>query len=205
MALLLIKKIGVRKSLKGNRDSIALFKCTICNQEVERTLSSIRYKSCGCYQHKHEGCKKRDVKMEKNPKWKGGVIYDKDGYKLIKNHEHESSNSHGYVREHVLICEAILGKKIPSKAMVHHIDGNKSNNNNNNLVLCENDEYHKLLHIRTNSMKATGSPNNYKCSTCQQWKTTDNFYKSTFKNRGYMLCKSCVSINNKNRRLLKNA
>ena len=58
--------------------------------------------------------------------------------------------------EHVRIAEAALGKPLPPKAEIHHVDGNKRNNDPTNLVICPNRAYHMLLHKRQRQMQAEG-------------------------------------------------
>src|SRR5882672_9312237 len=79
--------------------------------------------------------------------------------------------SHGYVWlsgkfEHVRIAESALGKLLPEKAVVHHIDGNRKNNNPNNLVVCPDQEYHFLLHKRQEALEGCGNPDYRKCRLC---------------------------------------
>lgn len=188
---------------KKSRISMALFRCSYCDNIVERTLASKNYKSCGCFQHKHDGCKSRNVNMEKNPRWNGGRNIDKDGYILIKDRNHNSCNSNGYVREHVLICENVLGRKLSKQNMIHHIDFNKSNNTNNNLVICENDEYHKLLHLRTNSLINTGFKDRYRCSSCNEYKKESEYYISNTVPFYYRRCKECAAKDNLKRKRIR--
>lgn len=70
---------------------------------------------------------------------------------------------------HVVIAEAALGRPLPSGAQVHHVDGNKFNNANSNLVICQNQKYHRLLHVRQRVLMAGGDPNTQRiCTTCQR-------------------------------------
>lgn len=78
------------------------------------------------------------------------------------------------VRYHRIVVESALGKSIPKKAVVHHIDYDKGNNSNNNLVLCQNQSYHNLIHRRTDALNATGNPNFRKCYLCQEWDDPTN-------------------------------
>lgn len=110
-----------------------------------------------------------------NSMWKGGKRKRTDGYVYILVPEHPRS-SRNYVMEHILIAENALGKRLPIKSQVHHIDNNRSNNNNNNLIVCENDEYHKLLHIRTNALRESGNPNHRKCTYCKTYDSLKNLF-----------------------------
>lgn len=73
------------------------------------------------------------------------------------------------VPEHRLIVERVLGKPLPPKAEVHHVDENKRNNANTNLVACEDAAYHRLLHKRRDALIATGNPRSRRCYFCKKW------------------------------------
>lgn len=88
---------------------------------------------------------------------------------------HPRANTKGYIYESILIVETVLGKDLPTKAVVHHIDRNSLNNSQNNLVVCENQAYHNRIHKRARSFQATGSPNNSYCFKCQTWKNVEEF------------------------------
>lgn len=71
--------------------------------------------------------------------------------------------------EHVVIAEKVLGKKLPSKAAVHHVNGIKDDNRNSNLVICPDAAYHNMLHVRIAAKKACGDPNKRTCSYCKKY------------------------------------
>ncbi len=68
-----------------------------------------------------------------NPAWKGGRMTDKHGYILILRPDHPYANRHGYVREHRLVMEKVLGRYLEPSEVVHHIDGNRAHNAPENL------------------------------------------------------------------------
>lgn len=70
-----------------------------------------------------------------NPAWSGGRIIDKDGYVLIYRPEHPYANSGGYVREHRLVMEKILGRHLKPHEVVHHENDDRQNNDPSNLRL----------------------------------------------------------------------
>lgn len=70
-----------------------------------------------------------------NPAWSGGRVVDKCGYHLLHMPDHPDANSHGYVREHRLVMERKLGRRLTADEVVHHQDGDKSNNHPDNLEL----------------------------------------------------------------------
>jgi hypothetical protein len=51
--------------------------------------------------------------------------------------------------KHRIAAEKALGRPLPTGVVIHHIDGNPKNYANTNLVICPDEEYHKLLHTRT--------------------------------------------------------
>jgi DNA-binding transcriptional MerR regulator len=72
---------------------------------------------------------------ENNPAWKGGRMIDKDGYSLVLRPDHPAASIHGYVREHRLVMEAVLGRELTAQEVVHHKNENKLDNRPDNLVL----------------------------------------------------------------------
>ena len=59
-------------------------------------------------------------------KWKGGRYRDRKGYILIGN---------GRIREHRMVMERHLGRKLEKWEQVHHINGNKLDNQLKNLIV----------------------------------------------------------------------
>jgi len=58
-----------------------------------------------------------------------------------------------------VIAERALGRYLPDGVQVHHVDGDASNNANRNLVICQDQTFHNLLHVRTEVLRAGGDPN----------------------------------------------
>lgn len=76
--------------------------------------------------------------------------------------------------EHQRVAEKALGKSLPSKAEVHHVDEDKRNNASNNLVICPDHAYHRLLHQRAAAFDASGDASARKCVYCGQWDSVSN-------------------------------
>lgn len=74
-----------------------------------------------------------------------------------------------HVPEHRLVAERALGKPLPLKAVVHHIDENRRNNDPSNLVVCPDNKYHRLIHQRLEAMKASGHYHWRKCPYCKKY------------------------------------
>jgi hypothetical protein len=112
-------------------------------------------------------------------------------YRYLKVDGHPNATATGCVLEHRLVIEMALGRALPKKHIVHHVNGDRHDNRPCNLVACESIGYHKLLHNRERSLRETGDPNQYKCAKCNTWKPVDGFYE---KHAAYLpqgTCKHC--------------
>lgn len=71
--------------------------------------------------------------------------------------------------QHILEVEEAMGKRLPIGAIVHHWDNDGTNNDHPNLLVCPDQEYHKLIHRRMEAYDACGHADWVKCWMCQQW------------------------------------
>jgi len=93
---------------------------------------------------------------EDNPSWKGGYYKNGQGYILILKPEHPQADSKGYVYEHRLIAEEVLGRFLQKNEIVHHINRNRADNREKNLlVLTKN--HHGLLESKNRQRNADGT------------------------------------------------
>lgn len=100
-----------------------------------------------------------------------GLYINTAGYVLVSAKWHPKSDRDGYIYEHILVAESVLGRYLPLKAVVHHVNEKKGDNRRRNLVICENNTYHKLLHQRLRAFHAIGQANARLCRFCKRYAT----------------------------------
>lgn len=86
-------------------------------------------------------------RSEKAYQWKGGRIIQ-NGYIDILLEEKWPNGKKKYKREHRIVMENHLGRKLTRYEHVHHIDGNKVNNDIGNLMLFPNAKAHAEYHAK---------------------------------------------------------
>ena len=72
---------------------------------------------------------------------------DRMGYWAVFVPDHPNATQQGYVFEHRLIAEKMLGRTLNSDEAVHHINGNRKDNRAGNLRVMS-DSAHKSLHAK---------------------------------------------------------
>lgn len=84
----------------------------------------------------------------------GGIGHKKlraDGYIYIYFPDHPNATKDGYIMEHDLIMECIIGRHLKDDEVVHHINGIRNDNRKENLKLMtftEHARYHMLERYR---------------------------------------------------------
>lgn len=95
-------------------------------------------------------CKKCSViKSNQNRDYNGKNFYiSSDGYKMIRNGKSKQKGIGWscYSKEHKLVVEKHVGRKLKKSEVIHHIDGNKLNNRIENLYLCKTGREHRVAH-----------------------------------------------------------
>lgn len=124
------------------------------------------------------------------------------GYSLVLARSHPRAMQNGYVTEGIIIAEAALGKPLPPRAEVHHVNEIKNDNARGNHVVCENRGYHMLLHQRGRALKASGHANWIKCAYCKQYDSPDNMYVRKNVNQGWH--RSCHADHERRRKNARN-
>lgn len=79
-----------------------------------------------------------------------------DGYVTVMIPGHPRA-SNGRVLEHVLVVETLLGRPLPTGAVIHHV-GDLTDNGPGRLVVLQNQTEHLALHCRLRVLKAGGNP-----------------------------------------------
>lgn len=97
----------------------------------------------------HKGIKHTEEAKRKmsDAKKKGGVGHKKkrdDGYIAIYFPDHPKSNKEGYIMEHILVMECIVGRHIKSDEVVHHKNHIRSDNRASNLQLMTKKEHIRM-------------------------------------------------------------
>lgn len=67
---------------------------------------------------------------------------------MIYNNKHPRSNKSGYILEHIVVMEKVLGRSLTDDEIVHHINEVKSDNDPINLVVLTKSEHmaiHRIL------------------------------------------------------------
>ena len=84
----------------------------------------------------------------KNPRWNGGKTIHQAGYILVKApKDHPFRDKHGYIREHRLVMEKVLGRYLLPQEDIHHFNGIKIDNRIENLKVFSNRSEHlKIEH-----------------------------------------------------------
>lgn len=131
---------------------------------------------------------------EHSAAWRGGRFIDGQGYVRLHAPGHVHADSRGYVHEHVAVASAALGKALPLQAQIHHVNEIHADNANTNLVICPDNTYHRLLHIRLTALKACGNPNYRKCWICKQYDDLSNLSGSQSYGKYHKKCRNARNI-----------
>lgn len=110
--------------------------CPACRATKSKTPCIDCGKPCGRVYSRCGTCLGIKQTGEASPSWKGGRIKHKAGYVMIRVPEHPRSKSNnGYVFEHILVMEDLLGRNLLPGENIHHLNGVKDDNRPENLEL----------------------------------------------------------------------
>lgn len=74
------------------------------------------------------------------------ILKQSSGYVMVFLPEHPASNKWGWVKQHRIVMEGLLGRYLGAKEEVHHVNGDKSDNRPENLMLFPNRSAHMKWH-----------------------------------------------------------
>ena len=83
---------------------------------------------------------------EQNPCWKGGIVYDGTGHRMLRKPEHPFARKQGYISLSRFIMEEHLGRYLNKGEIIHHINGIKDDDRIENLMLFKNRTEHMKHH-----------------------------------------------------------
>lgn len=67
--------------------------------------------------------------------WKGGRWVNRHGYVMVYSPEHPNATKRGYMLEHRLVMEQVVGRPLRRHETVHHKNGDRADNRPENLEL----------------------------------------------------------------------
>lgn len=107
-----------------------------------------------------------------------GSVSKSTGYRVIHSGKKQ-------VLEHRLVAEKAIGHALPKTAIIHHVNGDKTDNRNINLVVCPDEKYHQLLHRRQDAINNSGDPDKRRCRHCGLYDDRDALYFPPGKDSGF--------------------
>lgn len=105
--------------------------CECCGKKFPVYKSGVKFCSVAC---SGKSLSRRQV-GEGNHAWKGGETRTVSGYIKEKSVGHPFADEGGYVLQHRLVMEKIIGRELHSYERVHHKNGNRQDNRPENLEL----------------------------------------------------------------------
>lgn len=75
--------------------------------------------------------------------WHGGKTRSQ-GYAMTLNKSHPSARMGGYVPDHILVIESVIGRHLENGEIVHHVNGDKTDNTPSNLRIVTRAEHVRI-------------------------------------------------------------
>lgn len=136
----------------------ALYASGKCSREIANILGDTTAKSVQSFAARNgiPRPKRGGAVREWNGSWKGGERLTKDGYRELLVLDHPFAKGRrkrgvlrreGYMLEHRLVMEHLLGRYLLPTEVVHHIDKNRLNNSPDNLELFSSNAEHLRVEL----------------------------------------------------------
>lgn len=124
------------KFIRTTHSTVYKIQCDVCKRIMHRHKGEAWHLKAERYPGDRHVCSPECCgKLGRRSNYKPKAVLRKDGYIFIGKH-----------REHTLIVEESIGRKLRKEERVHHIDGDKGNNYIKNLIVCENTSEHNIIH-----------------------------------------------------------
>ena len=154
------KGIYCSKECKAKaRDTRVALVCAVCGKQFQKNRAYLEkgYLEKGFGKYCSRACRNKARSGEKHYKWNGGIKIGKRGYIYEYRPDHPFANSQGYVPQHRLVMEKLLGRYLVPEEVVHHKNGIVTDNRPENLMLFSNNlahlEYHKEQDMSSNGSR----------------------------------------------------
>jgi hypothetical protein len=108
--------------------------------------------------------------MTRSNRWKGGRVIATNGYVMVWEPTHRLAHSNGYVPEHRMVAEEMIGRELAPEEEIHHRNGDRRDNRPANLEVLTHAE-HAARHRRRTDLRRPGAPNpTVACGCgCREW------------------------------------
>lgn len=133
---------GMTKGSPAYRIKATVVVCPQCGDDFVTKLRSdgstyTKVCSYSCSQAAQQVANPKRYSGERCARWKGGIMENFRGYRLIWMPDHPSlrNSKRKYVAEHRLVMEEHLGRYLESYEQVHHKNGIRNDNDIENLEL----------------------------------------------------------------------
>lgn len=120
--------------------------------------------------------------------WNGGTAPDGRGYMRTW------IGPHTYKMEHRIKAEKAIGRILPQEIPVHHYK--------TFIVICNDQNYHLLLHFRAKALKTCGNANWKRCKFCKKFDDPSNMKLQLDRGRQSFHHKECRNRRDRERRSL---
>ncbi len=100
-----------------------------------------------------------------NPAWKGGrYIEPEKGYVMVRMPSHPRARMNGYVLEHILVAEKMMGRSLLPGEEVHHKNLKRADNDPENLQVYQSHTEHWMIEHYETVAAARDAANSRKTS-----------------------------------------